>query len=157
MNAPRVLYRLPALLLLVGGLSGCNANGPARPHPLFLHEPRINSGGAALDVNWAVNAVMSANGTTIRGLKLNYGFTMPGTVPSLYRVADYIKYEHQDPPICVSLPCTEQVNPNFYAPGDNLPAGQVVHFNVEVRYSIAPDDATMFTWWSPTKTGTPGN
>ena len=101
---------------------------------------------------------MFTNGTTIRSLRLNYGFTHPETSPSLYRSTDRMRFEARDPPICESLPCsasvnnpTGQINPTFFAPGDNLPANQVVHFNIEVGYTL-PNDTTVRKWWSPTQT-----
>ena len=150
-DRPRCLISILGIVVAV--LSGC-----VPTHPTLYRAPAFYGvGGSRIGVNWSVGAVMFANGTTINRLRLNYGFTQPGTSPALYRFTDRMNFEARDPPICESLPCSGQINPTFFAPGDNLPAGQVVHFNIEVGYTL-PNDTTVRTWWSPTQTSpTTGN
>jgi hypothetical protein len=161
MKTNRHWRRIYILGIVVAVLSGCGT-----PHPTVHDTPSFRSArsGSIYGVNWTVHAVMFTNGTTIRSLRLNYGFTHPETSPSLYRSTDRMRFEARDPPICESLPCsasvnnpTGQINPTFFAPGDNLPANQVVHFNIEVGYTL-PNDTTVRKWWSPTQTSpTTGN
>ena len=147
---------IPALAVAL--LTGCSGLPPEISWgPQFEYAPRLTRTGDA----WEVGVGILPRGSTIRTLKLNYGFALPESIPSLNRSTSEARYEAWDSSICGGLPCSDPRSCGydpctgrmiawFSTPGDVVPPGYVVHFNVEVGFTNG-DSPRIWKMWSPTR------